>query len=496
MYSPLMAIHLNKERNTAFNKQLPVIFFFFIFLITCLLTFYFLNLLPITVFFWLFLIISSVFMLFMNSHWGVYLLVIAVPCMNIQLLYVFGSRITQQIIVKPITIVVFVVLSLFFLEKLANKSRQPKKVFPVFHFPVIALFIWGIISESWTPAGIYSIDLGITFITNVALYFLFSYYASSIEALKKIMLCWIGMSVFLSIFMFISIIPGSKHMESVSILNDFSMVSFLEMGMMRAEGLADRNTAAIFVSFAVFSAAGLAATTKKAKYKALLFLAIAVLMFAFFFTQTKAPLAGLLAGVLFITPFLINIRKNLIRYLCFIGLSALIIFVSFYKIIGHLLQYTTARGGVASRLVSSSAASGAIGDRFDYWGKVFEQLVYNGVYLSGFGIGGSTHYLYPTPHPHNIYISVICDFGLLGFVVLVAVAFFLASDVFYTIKKIPSDSTRILLLCIYAGVIVIGVSALSDYSYSFTLTWVFLGLVAAAHKHIRNYTLVHEQKVT
>ena len=491
MYNYPIAVHLNKKSNAIFYKQLPVFLCFFICLATFFFTFYFLNLLPITALSWLFILFSSVFILFMNRHWASYLLVIVIPFLNLQFLYMLGPEVTQQIFLKPINIVVFIVLCAFFFERMTNKHQQVKRAFPVFHLPIIVLCIWGIISESWTPAGIFGIDMGITFITNASLYFLISYYANSVEALKKIMLCWIGMSVFVAVFMFVSIIPGAKHMETVDIIGNFSMFSFFEMGLMRAEGLTDRSTAAIFISVAVLSAAGLASTTQKTKYKVLLFLAIAFLMFAFFFTQSKAPLAGLLVGVLFITPFIINIRKNLIRYLCYIGISFLLIFGTFFKIIGYLLQYTTAKGGVASRLVSSSAASEAVGDRFEYWSKVFNQLIYNGVYLSGFGIGGSTHYLHPVPHPHNIYISIVCDFGLVGFVVLGAVVFFVCNDVFYIIKKLPASPTRTLLLCIYAGLIVVGVSSLSDFTYSFTLAWALLGLIAAAHKQIRNYTLVH-----
>lgn len=497
MYNYPIAVHLNKKSNAAFYKQLPVFLCFFICLVTFFFTFYFLNLLPITALSWLFILFSSVFILFMNRHWAVYLLVIAIPFFNIRFLYMLGPNVTQQILLKPINLVVLLVLCTFFFEKITYKPRQNKGVFPIFHLPVMALCIWGIISETWTPAGIFSIDMGITFLTNVALYFLISYYASSGEALKKIMLCWICMSVFIAIFMLISIIPGSKHSETINLINNFSIVSFFEMGVMRAEGLSDRNTAAIFISVAVLSAAGLASTTQKAKEKFLLFLAIAFLMFAFFFTQSKAPLAGLLVGILFITPFIINIRKSLIRYLCYIGISVLLIFGTFFKIIGYLLQYTAAKGGVASRLVSSSAASEAVGDRFEYWSKVFKQLIHNDAYLNGFGIGGSTYYLYPpVPHPHSIYVSMMCDFGLVGFVVLIAIVLFFVGDVFYTVKKLPVGSTRTLLLCIYAGLIVVGVSSLSDFTYSFTIAWALLGLIAAAHKHIQNYTLVHNETVT
>ena len=74
--------------------------------------------------------------------------------------------------------------------------------------------------------------------------------------------------------------------------------------------------------------------------------------------------------------------------------------------------------------------------------------------------------------------------------------FFVCNDVFYTVKKLPVGSTRTLLLCIYAGLIVVGVSSLSDFTYSFTIAWALLGLIAAAHKHIQNYTLVHNETVT
>ena len=80
---------------------------------------------------------------------------------------------------------------------------------------------------------------------------------------------------------------------------------------------------------AILFAAGLATDTQKQRNKVLFFLAIAFLVFALLLTQTKAPLAGLIAGFVFITPFLVDVRKNLLRYFCYIGLSFLIIFGTF-----------------------------------------------------------------------------------------------------------------------------------------------------------------------
>lgn len=497
MYNYPMAIHLNKKSNTTFYKQFPVFLCFFICLVTFLFTFYFLNLMPITVLSWLFILFSSVFILFMNRHWAVCLLIIAIPFSNIQFLYILGHSITQQIILRPINFVVFFVLCSYFVEKSSSKIPKAKDCFPIFHLPVVVLCIWGIISESWAPATIFGIDMSITLLTNMTIYFLISSCMNSTEAIRKIMLCWISMAVFVAIFMLVSIIPGNNYMEMVDLGNQFSIASFFRMGRMRAEGIAEEKTAAIFISVAVLFAAGLVPCTQKRIHKGLLFLTIAFLTFAFFFSQSKAPLIGLITGILFFTPFLINLRKNLIRYLSYISVSFIIIFGSFYKIIGYLLQYTSAKGNISSRFVSSFAASEATNFRFEYWSTVFKQLIHNKAYLNGLGIGGCTYYLYPpVPHPHNIYVSVICDFGVVGFVVLVAIALFFFGDVFYTVKKLPVGLTRTLLLCIYAGLIVVAVTSLSDFTYSFTITWVLLGLVAAAHKQIRNYTLVHNETVT
>jgi O-antigen ligase len=485
------------KKDTSFRKQFPVFAFFFISLITIVSILYFFDFITITALFWLFIISSSAFILIMDRHWAMYLIIIAIPFFSIQASYILGRSITQQVILRPINFVVFFVLCALLVEKLSNKTLQTKGAFPTIHLPVIVLCIWGIVSEGWTPGTVFGIDMGITLITNAAMYFLISYYGNSMDAIKKLMLCWIGMAMFVAVFMLISIMPGNKYTETFDMGDRFSIVGFFTMGRMRAEGIAEEKSGAIFVSIAILFAAGLAANAQKTTHKILLCLSIAFMLFAFFFSQSKAPLAGLVAGFLFITPFLVNIRKNLIKYLCYIGVSSLIIFIIFFNIVGYLLQKTAEKGHTTSRLVSSSATSEATSLRFEYWETAIKEVIRNDAYLNGLGIGGGTYYLYPpVPHTHNIYISIICDFGLVGFIVLFAIAIFLGGDMYYTIKKLPTNPARTLLLCIYASMIAMGVSSLSDFSYAFTIAWALLGLTAAVHKYIRNYTLVQNKALT
>lgn len=503
MYNYPMAIHLNKKSNTTFYKQLPVFLCFFICLATFFFTFYFLNLVTITALLWLFILSSSVFILLMNRHWSMYLLIIAIPVTNIR--FSFGqiqSKLQsvgtiQRCLVLPITFVVFFIVCVFLLERVRNKAQQRKGLFPAFHLPVLIICCWGIISEFWTPSRVLGIETGIIFITNIAIYLLISYYANSLEAIKKIMLCWIIMAVVVAISMFVSMIPADSFTENVALNNYMSITNSFEMRRMRATGFSSTfSISGTFVMIAVLFAAGLVSSTQNTKHNLLLFMAIVFLMFAFIFAQSKAQMLGLITGILFLTPFLITMEKSLIKYFCYIGVSFLIVFGIFSKIIGYLLQQTSEKGNVSSRFVSSAASEEAASLRFKFWNMVFKQVIHHDAYLSGLGIGGGTYYLFPIPHPHNVYISIVCDFGFIGFMVLIAIALFFCGDIFYIIKKLPIGSTRTLLLCIYASMIAVGVISLSDLNYSFTITWALLGLVAAAHKQIRNYTLVHNETVT
>src|SRR3990172_12109105 len=140
MYSPPMTIYFNKRRNTGFYKQRPVFICFFTVIATMFFVFYSLHLTSITTLLWLFILSSSVFILAMNRHWAMYLLIIAVPFSNIQLLYAFGNSVTEQVLTKPIHSVVFIVLCTLLIEKLTNKTQRTKGFFSIFAFSILVFF--------------------------------------------------------------------------------------------------------------------------------------------------------------------------------------------------------------------------------------------------------------------------------------------------------------------------------------------------------------------
>ena len=159
-----------------------------------------------------------------------------------------------------------------------------------------------------------------------------------------------------------------------------------------------------------------------------------------------------------------------------------------------LLQKTVAKGSTASRIISPTASTEAINYRFEYWNKVFKEFIHHDAYIQGLGIGGCTHFLFPpVPHIHSFYLSILFDFGLMGFIPFTAIVFLLCGDIFYTIRKLPANSTRTLFLCIYACIISCGVASITDFHYNFTIVWVVLGLVAGAHKYIRKYTSIRNK---
>lgn len=479
------------SKGIQFYKQFPIFVCFFALLLITSILLYVFKWASVTALIWLALLSISIFVLAINEQWAMYLLVVATPIFNIQFIYERST--IETVRVFPITFVVLFVTCVFFVGKLLKNTSQRVGIFPSFHIAVLMICVWGIISEFWAFNRIVGIYWGISFITNIILYFLFSYFSDSVESIKKIMLCWIVMAIFVAVSMFVGTITGNTLDEYVFVGNHFKIYSYYELSEMRAKGIAGAF-ASTFVLIAILFAAGLATDTQKQRNKVIFFLAIAFLVFAFLLTQTKAPLAGLIVGFVFITPFLVDVRKNLLRYLCYIGCSFFIIFGIFLMYAATLLQKTIAKGSTASRIISPSASTEAINYRFEYWHKVFKEFIHHDAYIQGLGIGGCTHFLFPpVPHIHNFYLSILFDFGLMGFIPFAAIVFLLCGDIFYTIKKLPANSTRTLFLCIYASIISCGVASMTDFHYNFTIVWVLLGLVAGVHKYIRNYVSTHNK---
>ena len=281
-----------------FYKQFPIFVCFFALLVITSFILYEFKWASVTALIWLALLSISLFVLAMNKQWAMYLLIVATPIFNIQ--FIYERSIIETVRVFPITFVVLFVLCALFIEKVLKNTSNRVGIFPTFHIPVLMICVWGIISEWWAFNRIVGIYWGISFITNIVLYFLFSYFSNSVESIKKIMLCWIGMAIFVAISMFVGTITGYTLDENIFVGNHFKIYSYYELSEMRAKGIAGAF-ASTFVLIAILFAAGLATDTQKQRNKVLFFLAIAFLVFALLLTQTKAPLAGLIAGFVFIT---------------------------------------------------------------------------------------------------------------------------------------------------------------------------------------------------
>jgi O-antigen ligase len=119
----------------------------------------------------------------------------------------------------------------------------------------------------------------------------------------------------------------------------------------------------------------------------------------------------------------------------------------------------------------------SLSTRFTMWSHGMEQLGRHN-FIYGLGLGGFKFYLKPLPHAHNLYLSVLFDFGLIGLALYLWFLTVLIKRSITFIRK-SGEEMQGILITFAGGLAAILLHGNVDFEYNTPVIWLYLGIMIA-----------------
>lgn len=336
----------------------------------------------------------------------------------------------------------------------------------------ILSFLWSEDSIPWTYQFVrLSCGLFVFFITIV--------FINNHRILNTVIWILITMGVLNSIVCFVSIytyphytyseLLKSKYVDLVVIFNDKVVVG------KRGHAFAHPLTTAYWLNFALILSLGKFMTIHGYKKLALGFLMFLMLT-AHLTTLSKTPLLALIAGIIFFFYASKPIRK-----VFFISGTALIVIVIVSFILANITDLENSTRYTYNQVSGYNEFSSTT-SRMNWWKSSIKGSLE--CYGLGVGLGGTPKHLNPptTPHSHNVYVNTFGDLGFVGLGLLLLIYFLAGKSYVTAFKQCKNEYYRNILLSYICGFVIMLLFILTDYDYTATVLWWYMGLGFAIAK--------------
>lgn len=355
------------------------------------------------------------------------------------------------------------------LSRLASDGRPP---FPDALRPLVLSFAaWTTLSMAWAPLFEHSLLHWAVLVCNILLYCYVIGIVDNEAFLRTIMRCLIAYGLLVALANIL--VRYSPQVAYKLPLLEHVNFEFYVRGMetnFRSRSIANDNMTAYTLNLfmCVAGAHLLAARTLLAR----LWLA-ACLMFMYWGMLLCQSKAGTMSCFALLAYFVLVFDKSRRNVFLWTPVAVGLFVFLFYANTLYLDDPKTPR-----LLYQIGTESLSWRWRLDLWGRYWEKLL-SGRLLEGMGAGGlifDSH----VPHAHSIYFSVLFDFGLVGFAMLLAGLCVLAGR-FWAMRRFQDTYSQILFVALCGGLLTMAVQGVFDSSYLMPVITLFLGLTSAAY---------------
>jgi len=362
------------------------------------------------------------------------------------------------------------------LSKLAKYKRRTEKSILNMDLFVFLFLCWSSITLLWTPNLEHGFIQWVRFTGNLFLFYLIADVVHTEKTHKRIVDILIGMGLVISIAAFLSLTLYHIHELIFSrrltqmISFDLTFFVFYKPYHPRAMGIIPHNGMAAITNLMIALSFIRMLADEKIWRKTIWFLLTVTMTFANLHSKSRGGLVGYVAMGIFFLVGVPPLRKRFLRNATIMAF----IFATLF-----LIVYWDSFFGLASR-VSAASAEMTIKDRFKWWRMGYRILTqdYAGI---GMGIGGLKYYLNPlnVPHAHNIYLSVLYDFGVFGFAIFATFIVWLGKNLYNTMRRFQPTYIQFMLWGCTGGLVAVGIGGLVDAEYNIAVLWFYLGLTMA-----------------
>lgn len=342
------------------------------------------------------------------------------------------------------------------------------------------LVTYGLLSVLWTPDSGIGIFSGIKLFVNFCIYMLLFHLIKTEEKILRTIRTLLFTTVVTAVIMLVSALPiDFLNIKKIYPLTNelYSRFAF-ETYQLRASGTIETHNAGIFLGFGALFGMGLLSHSKEKKEKVLLFFIIVFLAWTALYTKAKGPIGAMLLSVLFLIFAIKDFRAYFFRNLYVFALCFIVLFGVFKVTNTYLTDYIKPFLPPASY-----GGEHSFSDRLEYWKTAYDAMTNSNAYIQGLGLSGSSYYLFPVAHVHNVYLSIFFDFGLIGFILFFMVTAGSLTRLFFTIKNMEEGFAKAMLLSTSGCIVLLGVASVTDFSFNLTLLWFLMGIGAAIYRH-------------
>ena len=429
-------------------------------------------------------IVTIMVLLLKNINIAVYLIIIFFTLGNIVFIIKIFPSTSNWIIFSLIDILNVCAIVCFLLYKSTFKDRKSidrgKIGLGYLSLLLFALLAFSMLSILWSPNVIWGLSVGIKLLSNYLMYLLLVVLLKNQRDIFRAIKTLIFTTVIIAAIMMVSIFPiDLLNIKKTYFLTKYlSLQFFFVTYQLRASGIMGSHVGATFLSFGVLFSMGLLSQSKERKDKILLFMIIILLILVALFTTARGAIASMLMAVVFLIFAIKNFREHLFRNLYIFALCFIFLFGIFSTTHSYLYDYIKPYLPAAS-LTGEHAFS----DRLEYWKISYDALAKGDAYIQGLGAGGVAAYLFPVTHPHNFYLAIFFNFGLIGFILFFILISISITRLFLTIRSLKEGFTKSMLLSTSGCIVSLGFASLMDIDYINSIVWLLMGIGVAIYRY-------------
>jgi hypothetical protein len=425
----------------------------------------------------------------LKFEWGVYLLIFLVPIYSgnvgfkisplTEKLILFLTFVDRISIATPIIIFSF----LGFILSLWSKINKGHSKNPL-SLPILLFLLYAFITLSYVPSIEHSGVQLFILTTNIILFFLFVKVISDETIHRKAMWYCLISGVFHALLLISFYFIGKfKHFsfeypitQNISFIYDFSGGFQAPMDLLpkRGETFTFHNELALIFNVFLAIALGLFLTEKNLFRKRIIIFSIPVLIATNSLIMSRGGTVSLILLIFFLSFSIKKLRRNFIIVITTLLILTALIGQIETMLLNHAIGETESQGIVFQQRMAGGATKGLSFSRLWLWQAALEKLVSENKTFFGLGIGGMQYYL-NAPYSHNLYLSFLIDFGLIGLGLLFWIIIVLLNK-FLRLLKYQISSIQIMCIAFMGALLCIGTHGLIDFEYNRPFIWFTFGL--------------------
>lgn len=431
-------------------------------------------------------------LLSIRFEWGMYALSFLIPFSAISIGIIVRSAwdIVRSGRHTAVLSIAQPIIALSFFGLIINKLIKTKEFIPnnLLNFltgVLLTFFAYTFLTLLWVPCIEHSIFQILILGTNLLLCGLLIYGITDEKIHKRIIWCCMLAGLLhglIAISLYFASVESTTIIFEKQLWRNVIFHVWLPAGFESTSGFIRRGTAfagskeVALIMYMVFAfSLGLFLTETNRTRKRLL---IAIMVFAIWMNLLSMSRGATVALLVMIFFFLIAIKRLRNRFFALSTIFLAGIILSF--VLENAILNTLYQGKeVTPRLITMAKVGGGIEEqapeRITMWKKGFNKL--KGTSYLGIGPGNFQYYRIG-PHAHNIYLSFLFDFGLVGLGALLLMIIILFKQ-FFRMLKFQSSYLQIMCAISFGSLIAMGIHGVVDFEYNQPLLWFYLGMAVA-----------------